>query len=128
MERCYRYALFVVEIYPAIAEAAHITGKVVVIVKVQSGRVVTREAQPGSQDANQAIIRYLQPATLLNIRTWRFRADVNDTFTVTYTYDFAGERSDEPTNPYVEILPNLNVKITAHPVKLTCSDAPCPQE
>jgi hypothetical protein len=71
--------------YPAIAEAAHITGRLVVIVRVQSGRVVKAEAQGTSQDASPAIIRYLQPATLLNIQTWRFRSDVNDTFSVTYT-------------------------------------------
>jgi hypothetical protein len=57
------------------------------------------EAQGTSQDASPAIIRYLQPATLLNIQTWRFRSDVNDTFSVAYTYDFVGERSDEPTIP-----------------------------
>ena len=114
--------------YPAIAEAAHITGDVVAIVKVRGGRVVSTQAPTGSKDASPAIIRYLQPATLQNIQTWRFGADVNDTFSVMYSYEIAGERSDEPTNPHVEMLPNLNVKITARPVKLTCSDGPCPQE
>jgi hypothetical protein len=114
--------------YPAIAEAAHITGKVVVVVKVQSGRVVKTDVQAGSRDASPATIRYLQPATILNIQTWRFGHDVNETFTVTYTYDFAGERSDVPTNPKLEMLPSLDVTITARPVKLTCSDGQCPQE
>jgi uncharacterized membrane protein len=38
-----------------------------------------------SLNASPAIIRYLQPATLLNIQTWRFRSNVNHTFSVAYT-------------------------------------------
>ena len=38
---------------------------------------------------------------------------------MTYTYEISGEPTDEPTNPKVEMLPSLNVKITARPVKPT---------
>jgi hypothetical protein len=104
--------------YPPIAEASHVTGKVTVLVTVQNGRVVRTKAESGSL----AITRYLQPATVLNIQTWRFGNDVNKTFTVTYTYEISGEQSDGPANPRVEMLPSLDVKITARPTKLYCSD------
>jgi hypothetical protein len=112
-----------VPLYPPIAEAAHVTGKVTVSVTVQGGRVVKTVAQSESP----AAVHFLQPAAILNIQTWRFGKDVNDRFTVTYTYGFAGKPSDEPTNPLVEILPSLDVKVTARPVKLYCSDG-CPPE
>jgi len=108
---------------PPIAEAAHVTGNVTVLVTVQSGRVIRTQAELSSP----AIVRYLQPATILNIQTWRFGTDVNETFKVTYTYDIAGERSDGPTNPHVEMLPSLDVKITARPRKLYCSDGCDPE-
>jgi len=114
--------------YPAIAEAAHVTGKVVVAFLVERGRVIKADVQAGSPSATPAITRYLQPATLENVRTWRFGTDVNGSFTVTYEYEFAGTRSEAPTNPKVEMLPSLDVKVTARPMKLTCSDGPCQPE
>lgn len=40
-------------------------------------------------------------------------------FPVTYSYSIAGDETDRPTNPILEMLPSLNVKITARPVKPT---------
>jgi len=100
--------------YPAIAVAAHITGKVTVLVTVQRGCVIDTHPEPGSP----AISNYLQTATILNIQTWRFGPDVNEMFSVTYTYDVAGEPSDGTTNPHVEILPTLDVRITARPMSI----------
>jgi hypothetical protein len=100
--------------YPAIAETAHLTGKVVVQVTVEGGRVVKTDVKSGN--------RYLESPTVLNLKTWRFAAEVNKTFTVTYTYEISGEESDDPMNPKVEMLPSLDVNILARPFKPTCSD------
>jgi len=113
--------------YPAIAEAAHVTGKVVVVVLIENGVVVKADAQLDDTDSSPAIVRYLLPATLLNIKTWHFGNDVTDSFKVTYTYAFAEERTDIPTNPKIEMSPSLDVKITAYPVKPKCMDG-CPPD
>jgi hypothetical protein len=96
-------------VYPPIGQAAHITGKVVVELTVSGGKVASTEVKSGS--------RYLAGGTEANVKTWRFADDVNDTFTVMYTYAISGEETDGPTNPTVEMLPSLDVKITARPVK-----------
>jgi TonB family protein len=102
--------------YPPIAKAAHITGKVIVRVTVKEGQVVSTEVvsklDPGGQ-------RFLETATVANLKTWRFAADVNGEFPVTYSYSIAGDETDNPTNPRVEMLPSLDVNITARPVKPT---------
>ena len=100
--------------YPPIAVAAHITGKVTVMLTVQGGRVVSTKVKPSTQ----AIANTLQTATIRNLQTWRFGANVNGTFSVTYTYDIVGEVSDRSTNPRVEILPTLDVNIIARPVAI----------
>ncbi len=105
-------------LYPAVAEAAHITGKVVVEVTVAGGKVANTTVKSGNH--------YLAFPTVETLKTWRFDATVNRTFTVTYTYEIAGEPTDDPTNPKVEILPSLDVKVTARPVKPTCSDCGAP--
>ena len=63
--------------------------------------------------------RYLESPTVENLKTWRFAADVNGVFTVTYTYAIFGTETEEPTNAKVTILPSLDVEITARPVKPT---------
>lgn len=60
--------------------------------------------------------------TVANLKTWRFADDVNGTFTVTYTYVIAGDETDSVTNPTVEMLPSLDVNITARPVKPTVNE------
>lgn len=81
---------------------------------VQDGRVVSTKVKPSPQ----AITNTLQPATIRNLQTWRFGANVNDTFSVTYTYDIVGEVSDRSMNPRVEILPTLDVNIIARPLAI----------
>jgi hypothetical protein len=97
--------------YPPIWRAAHLTGKVSVRVIVKNGRVVETTVQSGEP--------HLQVPTISNLKTWRFDDQVSGAFTVTYTYEISGEPTDDPTNPKVEMLPSLNVKITARPVKPT---------
>lgn len=104
--------------YPPIWRSAHLTGKVVVRVTVKNGRVVETAIQSGES--------HLQVPTITNLKTWRFDDRVSTTFTVTYTYEIAGEPTDSPVNPTIEMLPSLDVKITARLVKPTCSDCGVP--
>lgn len=110
--------------YPPIAKAAHIAGKVAVRVTVKDGLVVQTEVL--SKPAVGAGGRLLESPTLENLKTWRFAADVTGAFTVTYTYEISGTETEEPTNAKVEMLPSLDVKITARPVKPTCMDCGAP--
>lgn len=106
--------------YPPIARAAHIAGKVIVRVSVKKGLVVKTELLSKADVA--AGQRYLESPTVENLKTWRFAADVTGAFTVTYTYEISGTEIEEPTNAKIEMLPSLDVKITARPVKPTCGD------
>jgi hypothetical protein len=98
-------------VYPPIGRAARITGKVVVAVTVSGGKVTGTEVKSGP--------RLLEGCTVTNLKTWRFADNVNGTFPVTYTYAISGDETDNPTNPRVEMLPSLDVNITARPVKPT---------
>src|SRR5271154_2908756 len=66
-------------VYPPIAKAAHVTGKVTVRVTVKDGLVVQTDvlSKPSGQ-------RFLETPTVENLKTWHFAADVAGTFTVTY--------------------------------------------
>jgi len=97
--------------YPPIWLLAHLSGKVIVLVTIKDGRVVGTDVKSGEI--------HLQEPTISNLKTWRFDDRVNTTFTVTYTYAILSDESDTPTNPKTEILPSLNVNITARPVKPT---------
>jgi hypothetical protein len=103
--------------YPPIAKVAHITGKVIVRVTVKDGLVVKTDvlSKPDVRSGQ----RFLESPTVENLKTWRFAADVTGEYTVTYTYEISGEESEQPTNARVEMLPSLDVKITARPVKPT---------
>ena len=103
--------------YPPIAKAAHVTGKVAVRVTVKDGLIVQTEVL--SKPAVASGGRLLESPTLENLKTWRFAADVTGAFTVTYTYEIFDTETEEPTNAKVEMLPSLDVKITARPVKPT---------
>jgi hypothetical protein len=105
-------------IYPPVWRTAHLTGKVVVLVTVKDGRVVETNVKSGEPQ--------LQTPTVANLKTWRFADAVNEQFTVTYTYQISGKPTDGPTNPKVEVLPSLDVNITARPVKLRCMDCGAP--
>lgn len=100
--------------YPPIAKAAHVTGKVIVRVTVRDGLVVKTDVL---SKLNPSEHRFLETPTVENLKTWHFAADVNSEFTVTYSYTIAGEETEGPTNPTVEISPSLDVNITARPVK-----------
>ena len=105
-------------IYPPVWRTAHLTGQVVVLVTVKEGRVVETEVKSGES--------HLQVPTVSNLKTWRFDDTVNGQFSVTYTYQISGEPVDGPSNPKVEVLPSLDVKITARPIKPTCMDCGAP--
>lgn len=100
--------------YPPIAKAAHVTGKVIVRVTVKDGLVVKTDLL---SKLNPSEHRFLETPTVENLKTWRFAADVNSEFSVAYSYTIAGEETEGPTNPTVEMLPSLDVNITARPVK-----------
>jgi hypothetical protein len=101
--------------YPPIAEAAHIVGKVIMRITVANGSVANAEVV--SVNDGRAGQRYLEIPTKENLKTWRFAADVNGIFTVSYTYRISGTETDEPTNSTVVIHPSLDVEVTARPVK-----------
>jgi hypothetical protein len=103
-------------VYPPIAKAAHVTGKVMMRVTIKDGQVVKTE--PLSK-LGPAVQRLLETPTAENLKTWRFASNVTGVFTATYTYEIFGEETEEPTNAKVEMLPSLDVKITARPVKPT---------
>lgn len=105
-------------IYPPVWRTAHLTGKVVVLVRIKNGRVVETDVKSGEPE--------LQQPTVANLKTWRFADTVTEQFTVTYNYQISGKPTDAPTNPKVEMLPSLNVNITARPVKPTCMDCEAP--
>jgi len=96
-------------VYPPIGRAASVTGKVIVEITVAGGKVTSTDVKSGA--------RMLVGGTVANLQTWRFASDVDGKFTVTYTYAIAGGETDSPVNPTVEMLPSLDVNITARPVK-----------
>ncbi len=100
-------------VYPH-AKAARVTGEVSVRVTVEDGLVVPADVM--SKAFGQ---RFLETPTVENLKTWRFAADVSRTFTVTCTYEVSGKESDDLLDPGVEMLPFLDVTITARPVKPT---------
>jgi len=103
-------------VYPPIARAAHVTGKVTVRVTVKDGAVAKTEVLSKLDPAGR---RFLETPTTENLKTWHFAANVNGEFRVTYSYAIAGAETDGLTNPKVEMLPSLDVSITARPVKPT---------
>jgi hypothetical protein len=106
--------------YPPIAKAAHVTGKVIVRVTVKNGQIFKTDVL--SQHDAVSGQRLLELPTIANLKTWRFASSVNATFTVNYTYEISGEETIDPTNAKVEILPSLDVTILSRPAKPTCSD------
>ena len=95
--------------YPTIWRFAQIQGEVVARVKIRMGTVVETEIKSGDSR--------LRDSTIANLKTWRFGDRVSTSITVTYTYEISGESTDGLTNPKVEVLPDLDVKITARPIK-----------
>jgi hypothetical protein len=122
-------------LYPPIAQAAHISGKVEIQVTVEKGAVV--DAQAKSVDvqisdpehravyddrAKAKVSPYLSNPSLANVKTWQFKPGERTTFLVEYVYRIEGEATVLPENPKIELdLPHL-VTITARPLKPSCSD------
>jgi hypothetical protein len=109
--------------YPPIAEAAHVTGWIRIRLSIESGKVIRTEVVSaetrarGTDAVSAAGSPFLVNPTLETLKSWRFAPDVADSLVVTFTYGFAGSETDQPTNPSVEILPSLDVNITARPIK-----------
>jgi TonB family protein len=102
--------------YPPIAKAAHITGDVTVRVTLKDGLVTKTDVLSKLNPSGQ---RFLETPTVENLKTWHFAPDVTGSFTLTYTYEISDKETEEPTNAKIEMLPSLDVKITARPVKPT---------
>jgi hypothetical protein len=111
--------------YPPIAEAAHLTGRVTIRVTVENGKVVKTEVINAEVRSGAQILlpqsgwHWLTGQTEENLKSWRFDPSTKDAFVVSYIYEISGTETDIPTNPKVEILPSLDVTITARPVKPT---------
>lgn len=103
--------------YPAIARAAHITGKVEVQVTIKSGSVIKAEVKSSKSP-------FLTNPTIANIKTWQFNPDASATFRVTYSYRIEGNETLLPESPRLELDLPRSAKITAKPFKPTCSDCP----
>ncbi len=108
--------------YPQLAEAAHITGWLQILVTVKQGKVVRTELVHAESKGRDAQIwkdgsLWLTNPTLAYLKTWRFDSDVNTSFLVRFTYKIVGAETDQPTTPTMEVLPSLDVNVTARPVK-----------
>lgn len=94
-------------------------------VTIQNGRVSKTEVvntevwNRAHERMTEAGAQLLTRPTIENLKSWRFGSDVNDVFVVNYIYDIAGTETDSPTNPRIEFLPSLDVKVTSRPVKPT---------
>lgn len=95
--------------YPDVWQAGRLTGKVVAMVTVKGGRVTRVDKEAGNP--------HLFEAAKQNIKTWQFAPDSDSVVTVTFTYEIAGEASEELMNPQVEMLPDLDVHLTARPFR-----------
>lgn len=110
--------------YPAIAQAAHITGWLKIQITIERGNIVrtnvmSTEAKDDKSHIFDHGLQFLTTPTLTNLKSWRFDSDANGTFVVSYAYNIAGSETDAPTTPKIEVLPSLEVSVTARPVKLT---------
>jgi hypothetical protein len=110
--------------YPPIARLAHITGWLKIRVTIEKGNIVktavlSTEARDNESHVFSHGVPVLTTPTLTNLKTWRFAPDSNGTFVVTYRYNIEGSETDAPTTPRIEILPSLDVNVTARPVKST---------
>jgi len=102
-----------------------VTGRVTVRVTKENGKVIKAEVVNAQVRNGSHILlpktgsQWLTAPTEENLKSWRFDPSLTDTFVVNYIYDISGTETDNPTNPKIEILPSLDVTITARPVKPT---------
>lgn len=117
-------------LYPPIARAVHVTGKVDIQVVVEKGAVVDAEVKsividshngpPLSQEGTRKIGQFLSNPSLANIKSWQFETEGHTTFVVKYVYRIKGKQTALPENPKVEIDLPLIV-VTVRPFKPTVS-------
>jgi hypothetical protein len=110
--------------YPPVAEAAHVTGWLEARVTVERGKVVQTELVRAEARDNHSHVwkggsEWLDTPTLTYLKTWRFDSDVNTSFAVKFTYNIVGPETEEPTAPVIEVLPSLDVNVTARPIRPT---------
>ena len=108
--------------YPPVAEAARVSGWLEARVTVDRGKVLQAEVVRAEARDNHSHVwkdgsQWLNAPTLTYLKTWRFDSDVDTSFVVRFTYSIAGSETHEPTTPTIEILPSLDVNVTARPVK-----------
>jgi hypothetical protein len=108
--------------YPPVAEAARVTGWLEARVIVERGKVVQTEVVRAEAKDNHSHVwkegsQWLNTPTLTYLKTWRFDSDVDTSFLVRFTYNIEGSETNEPTTPTIEVLPTLDVNITARPIK-----------
>jgi Gram-negative bacterial TonB protein C-terminal len=89
--------------YPRWALAGSITGTVVVDVTVKKGNVTETKVVSGD--------RLLAPAVVENIQTWRFRDDVDATFSTTFSFALELRETGADRNPRIELHLPLSMKI-----------------
>jgi len=110
--------------YPAVAQAAHVTGWLKIRITVDKGEiaktdVLSTEARDDKSHVFHQGLQILTAPTLTNPKSWHFDPDVKGTFAVSFTFNIAGTETDAPTTPKIEVLPSLDVSVTARPVKPT---------
>ena len=121
-----------VPLYPPIARAAHITGSVEIQLVVEKGAVTDAQVKsvviashngsPLNEEGTKKVGAYLSNPSLANVKTWQFQSEDRATFVVTYIFQIEGQETPLPESPKVELDLPLFVKVTARPVKPTCSD------
>lgn len=98
-------------LYPGVAWAARISGRVVIEADVRKGDVVAARILSSPS-------RYLGDPSLANVRTWQFSDwPESSTLTVTFTYKIEGTASNYPLSPRVVLDLPQNVTIIARPTK-----------
>jgi hypothetical protein len=103
-----------VPLYPPIALAARVRGKVEAEFEVKAGIVIRADARSGNP--------LLAKPSLENIRSWQFSADVYGKFTTSFEYRIEGADSPVPQNPRIEMQLPAFVTITASPIRPSCND------
>ena len=118
-------------LYPPLARQLRLAGTVEFRVVVDKGSVVNAEVKsviisscncpPLTEEGKEKLGLYLSKPALENLNTWKFQSVDRDSFDVKYVYVVDGEPTSTPDNSRVDF--NLPVvKITARPIKPTCSD------
>jgi len=93
-----------VPLYPRLARAASVQGKVRVKVTTDGHRVLTTTVENGAP--------LLAVAAEENLRTWQFASHEPISFIVTYTYKLSGNWKEQSDNPTVTMRLPTEVKVS----------------